>query len=112
MIPSSACPSWQPDIAANAAQEHRSYTTSWDTIRAMRANLVGAGSGEFCEHLCVMGARLAQLGQHGVKLIRLGTAHRDLGLREIDLTQEGVEIVARLSEQLARLVEFVELGRR
>jgi hypothetical protein len=32
MIPPSACPSWQPDIAANAAQEHHSYTTSRDTI--------------------------------------------------------------------------------
>ena len=36
MIPSSACPSWPPDRAANAAQEHRSYTTSWDTIRGRR----------------------------------------------------------------------------
>jgi hypothetical protein len=34
MIPPSACPSWQPDIAANAAQEHHSYTTSRDTIPA------------------------------------------------------------------------------
>jgi hypothetical protein len=32
MIPSSACPSWLPDRAANAAQEHRSYTTPWGTI--------------------------------------------------------------------------------
>src|SRR5271168_2879334 len=32
MIPSSACPSWPPDRAANAAQDHRSYTTPWDTI--------------------------------------------------------------------------------
>jgi hypothetical protein len=28
----SACPPWQPDHAANAAQELRSYTTRWDTI--------------------------------------------------------------------------------
>jgi 2-polyprenyl-3-methyl-5-hydroxy-6-metoxy-1,4-benzoquinol methylase len=34
MIPPSACPSWQPDIAANAAQEHHSYTTFRDTISA------------------------------------------------------------------------------
>ena len=33
MIPSSACQPWQPDRAANAAQEQRSYTTSRDTIR-------------------------------------------------------------------------------
>jgi citrate synthase len=32
MIPWSACQSWPPDRAANAAQEHRSYTTPWDTI--------------------------------------------------------------------------------
>jgi hypothetical protein len=32
MIPSSACPSWLPDRAANAAQERPSYTTSWGTI--------------------------------------------------------------------------------
>jgi hypothetical protein len=35
MIPPSACPSWQPDIAANAAQEHHSYTTSRDTIAVL-----------------------------------------------------------------------------
>jgi hypothetical protein len=28
----SACPPWQPDHAANAAQELRSYTTAWNTI--------------------------------------------------------------------------------
>jgi hypothetical protein len=32
MIPPSACPSWQPDIAANAAQEHHSYTTSREYV--------------------------------------------------------------------------------
>src|SRR5260370_32233725 len=34
MIPSSVCPSWQPEHAADAAQERRSYTTSWGTILA------------------------------------------------------------------------------
>jgi hypothetical protein len=28
----SACPPWQPEHAANAAQELRSYTTRWGTI--------------------------------------------------------------------------------
>ena len=32
MIPSSVCQPWQPDRAADAAQERRSYTTSRDTI--------------------------------------------------------------------------------
>jgi transposase len=32
MITSSACPRWQADRAANAAEEHSSYTTRWDTI--------------------------------------------------------------------------------
>jgi hypothetical protein len=36
MILSSACHLWQPDTAANAAQEHRSYTTRWDTIEHIR----------------------------------------------------------------------------
>jgi putative transposase len=30
----SVCPPWQPDQAANAAREDRSYTTSGDTIRS------------------------------------------------------------------------------
>jgi hypothetical protein len=32
MIPSLACPLWQPDQAADAAQDSRSYTTHWGTI--------------------------------------------------------------------------------
>ena len=35
----SACLPWQPDHAANAAQEHRSYTTWWDTILLSTADL-------------------------------------------------------------------------
>src|ERR1700675_1558538 len=35
MIPSSACPPWQPEQAADAAQDSRSYTTSWGTIFAV-----------------------------------------------------------------------------
>ena len=33
MLPSSLCRPWQPDRAANAAQDNRSYTTAWGTIR-------------------------------------------------------------------------------
>ena len=32
MMPSSTCPYWQIDRAANPAQEKRSYTTRWGTI--------------------------------------------------------------------------------
>jgi integrase len=32
MIRLSSCPSWQPDTATRPAEEHRSNTTSWDTI--------------------------------------------------------------------------------
>src|ERR1700730_9645991 len=32
MLPSSLCRLWQPDRAANAAQDNRSYTTAWGTI--------------------------------------------------------------------------------
>src|SRR5260221_13277822 len=32
MLPSSLCRLWQPDRAANAAQDSRSYTTAWGTI--------------------------------------------------------------------------------
>src|SRR5438067_11187034 len=32
MLPSSLCRPWQPDRAANAAQDNRSYTTAWGTI--------------------------------------------------------------------------------
>jgi hypothetical protein len=35
MILSSVCQPWQPERAANAAQEQRSYTTSWGTIAAV-----------------------------------------------------------------------------
>jgi len=34
MIRPSSCPWWQPDTATKPAEEHRSYTTSWDTIRS------------------------------------------------------------------------------
>ena len=34
MLPSSLCRLWQPDRAANAAQDNRSYTTAWGTITA------------------------------------------------------------------------------
>src|SRR6266849_5292255 len=33
MIRLSSCPWWQPDTATKPAEEHRSYTTSWDTIK-------------------------------------------------------------------------------
>src|SRR5580698_5787500 len=36
MLPSSACRPWQPEQAANAAQDGRSYTTPWGTIRLRR----------------------------------------------------------------------------
>ena len=36
MIRPSSCPWWQPDTATKPAEEHRSYTTSWDTIRQDR----------------------------------------------------------------------------
>ena len=39
MIPSSACPLWQPEQAADAAQDSRSYTTSWGTIMGLRRNV-------------------------------------------------------------------------
>jgi hypothetical protein len=32
MIPSPVCPLWQPEPAANAAQDTRSYTTQRGTI--------------------------------------------------------------------------------
>jgi hypothetical protein len=32
MLPSSLCRLWQPDRAGNAAQDNRSYTTTWGTI--------------------------------------------------------------------------------
>ena len=32
MLPLSLCRLWQPDRAANAAQDSRSYTTGWGTI--------------------------------------------------------------------------------
>jgi len=32
MIPSSVCPLWQPEQAADAAQDSRSYTTPGGTI--------------------------------------------------------------------------------
>src|SRR3981081_1084803 len=32
MLPLSLCRLWQPDRAANAAQDSRSYTTAWGTI--------------------------------------------------------------------------------
>jgi hypothetical protein len=32
MISLSSCPWWQPDTATKPAEEHRSYTTSRDTI--------------------------------------------------------------------------------
>src|SRR5579863_3793258 len=38
MIPSSVCPPWQPEQAANAAQDSRSYTTSWGTIGVWRGS--------------------------------------------------------------------------
>jgi len=57
-----------------------------------------------------MGCRLPQLGQHRAKLVRLGPAHRDAELREIDLSQERVEIVSRPAELLTRTVKLVELG--
>src|SRR4030088_1810734 len=34
MLPLSLCRLWQPDRAANAAQDSRSYTTAWGTICA------------------------------------------------------------------------------
>src|SRR5712671_3849233 len=34
MLPLSLCRLWQPDRAANAAQDSRSYTTAWGTIWA------------------------------------------------------------------------------
>jgi hypothetical protein len=34
MISLSSCPWWQPDTATKPAEEHRSYTTSRDTIAA------------------------------------------------------------------------------
>jgi hypothetical protein len=32
MLPLSLCRQWQPDRAANTAQDSRSYTTAWGTI--------------------------------------------------------------------------------
>jgi hypothetical protein len=32
----SACLPWQPDHAANAAQEYRAYTTRWGTIMILQ----------------------------------------------------------------------------
>jgi hypothetical protein len=32
MISPSICHPWQPDRAANAAQQRRCYTTAWDMI--------------------------------------------------------------------------------
>jgi hypothetical protein len=32
MIRPSSCPSRPPDTATKPAEEHRSYTTAWDTI--------------------------------------------------------------------------------
>jgi hypothetical protein len=43
MILSSACHLWQPDTAADAAQEHRSYTTRWDTIPKPAVRSSGSG---------------------------------------------------------------------
>ncbi len=59
-----------------------------------------------------MGCRLPQLGQHRAKLVRLGPAHRDTELREIDLSQERIEIVSRPAELLARALKLIELGGR
>src|ERR1700726_3883452 len=43
MLPSSLCRLWQPDRAANAAQDNRSYTTAWGTIHpSYRAWLASA----------------------------------------------------------------------
>jgi hypothetical protein len=39
MILSSVCQPWQPERAANAAQEQRSYNTSWGTISIKRCGL-------------------------------------------------------------------------
>src|SRR5712671_4320820 len=54
MLPLSLCPLWQPDRAANAAQDSRSYTTAWGTITnqaeaeaiAPGLNPIGADPGE------------------------------------------------------------------
>ncbi len=39
MISTSACRHWQPDRAANPAQQRRSYTTARDTIQQAGAKL-------------------------------------------------------------------------
>src|SRR2546430_6138737 len=54
MLPSSLCRQWQPDRAANAAQDSRSYTTAWDTI-AIRRNGIAADHVERHRVLLVSG---------------------------------------------------------
>ena len=59
MLPSSLCRLWQPDRAANAAQDNRSYTTAWGTILLRFTNAGGAV-------------------QPGVRIV-LGMSQRELG---------------------------------
>src|SRR5205823_9205048 len=48
MLPLSLCRLWQPDRAANAAQDTRSYTTARGTIRSRALIHSGCGAGVKC----------------------------------------------------------------
>src|ERR1700681_4931910 len=69
MLPSSLCRLWQPDRAANAAQDNRSYTTAWGTIHLFDgaekaktpARSKATGGGPFAKACFALGTRRAEL---------------------------------------------------
>jgi hypothetical protein len=68
MIRPSRCRSRQPDAATETAEEHRSYTTSWDTI-VLRDADAGASTSLAArstggEHQSLWERRLIAEGQH------------------------------------------------
>ncbi len=113
MISPSACQPWQPDPVARATQEHRSYTTWWDTTSNRYVLTVPEAAAEAGARLSRAAFRLARkvaavaralVGkQHQEGEQKINPARAGQGLRSWPAPHAPMRTVA---EQLEILAEF------